>query len=112
MKLNMFINSTFQESDGSTTVTARLRNVANSKSFKLKDFPTAVEKHDGVEIEVSGEVTAAGNYVTPASYKLVGEPVKGAYTPRQTMAVEDYLASLTAPETDAPHPADDIESPF
>lgn len=114
MKTNMFVNAAFEEKDGKVTVTARLRGVTNGKSFKLPgvDASLGLEKNDGIEVEVEGEVNVGDKYVTPTNFKIL-DVKKNAYVPAgEKMGVADFMKSLEQPQNDAPHPADSPEVPF
>lgn len=113
MKLDFFVNKRFTENSGKVNVTARLRGTANSKSFKFQDFDKNldVEANDGLCIEIDGALTETEGYVTPKSYKVIGEVVKGAYKPKgKEVDLNDYLASLAA--TEPPATKADDEVPF
>lgn len=96
MKVNMFVNASFEEKEGSRTITARLRGVANAKSFKLPgvDASLGLEKNDGIAVEMTGQVSHTDKYATPANFKIL-EVVKGAYqSPAQVTDVDSYMQSL------------------
>ena len=109
MKLDMFVNAAFVEADGSTTVTARLRGNNSAKSFKLPkvDPALALEKNDGISVDVTGNFKVTEKYATPVAYKIL-DVKKGAYQPKaEELSAEDYLASIA----DAPAHGDE-EVPF
>jgi hypothetical protein len=108
MKVDLFVNASFPEKDGSTTITARLRNNSNAKSFRLPNAPGNLQKNDGIAVELSGKLAVGEKYVTPESFKVIDHK-PGAYIPAAVeMNTDEYLASLEEvpyhDDTDAPSP--------
>jgi hypothetical protein len=98
MKLELFVNSIFRndKTQVAETVACRLRGIKDGKSFKIPAscFSELPSQHDGLLVEVTGDMNISGNYVTPSDAKVL-QVVKGAGAPAsQVMSAEDYLASL------------------
>lgn len=104
MKLNVFINNSLvneQSGEISDSVLMRLRGAKDGATLRVKvdnfkDLPDQWDKHDGLEINLSGtpRQSASGDYVDFPTAEVL-DYVPGAGVSSKEIDTEAALAALT-----------------